>query len=132
MNTIINKLATGLEEIYLQRDKIPELWTRVTDFYANNVWKDLIDLGEKVHMVRQTHSPKNAIAATFFPRTVRNFSKFEKEIDEFMDSSEESNIEEPESTKTTEKHSAKLLHTNTNGKPFEWSSVVEATNNVAD
>ena len=129
---IINNIATGLEEIYLQRDKIPELWTRVTTFYAENVWKDLIDLGEKVHMVKQTHSPKSAIASTFLPRTVRNFKQFDKEISEFMDSPEE----EPEATETVEKHSAKLLHTNTNGKPFNWSGAgdydKDAVNNVAD
>jgi hypothetical protein len=137
---IINNIATGLEEIYLQRDKIPELWTRVTTFYAENVWKDLIDLGEKVHMVKQTHSPKSAIAATFFPRTVKNFKAFEEQMDKFMDSSEEETaVEEPEATKTAEKHTAKLLYTNTNGKPFDWSSVgdyekdfEDAMNDVAD
>jgi hypothetical protein len=132
---IINSIATGLEEIYLQRDKIPELWTRVTTFYAENVWKDLIDLGEKVHMVKQTHSPKSAIASTFLPRTVRNFKQFDKEITEFMDCSEE----EPEVEEAKEDHTAKLLYTNkfhTNGKPFNWSSVgdydKDAVNNVAD
>jgi hypothetical protein len=135
---IINSIATGLEEIYLQREKIPELWTRVTTFYAENVWKDLIDLGEKVHMVKQTHSPKSALASTFLPRTVRNFKQFDKEITEFMDSPEEEfeAVEEPEATETAEKHSAKLLYTNTNGKPFNWSSVgdydKDAVNNVAD
>jgi len=127
---IINNIATGLEEIYLQRDKIPELWTRVTTFYAENVWKDLIDLGEKVHMVKQTHSPKSAIASTFLPRTVRNFKQFDKEITEFMDSPEEKH------EAVEEKHEAKLLYTNTNGKPFNWSSVgdydKDAVNNVAD
>ena len=130
---IINNIATGLEEIYLQRDKIPELWTRVTNFYAENVWKDLIDLGEKVHMVKQTHSPKSAIASTFLPRTVRNFKQFDKEITEFMDPPEE----KPEAVK--EKHEAKLLYTNelhTNGKSFNWSRVgdydKDATTNVAD
>ena len=130
---IINNIATGLEEIYLQRDKIPELWTRVTNFYAENVWKDLIDLGEKVHMVKQTHSPKSAIASTFLPRTVRNFKQFDKEITEFMDSPEE----EPEAVE--EKPEAKLLYTNelhTNGKSFNWSRVgdydKDTSINVAD
>lgn len=105
MSNILKLLGNGLEEIYLQREKIPGMWTRVTTFYAENVWKDLIDLGEKVHMVKQTHSPKSAIASTFLPRTVRNFKQFDKEITEFMDSPEE----EPEATEATEDHTAKLL-----------------------
>lgn len=90
---MLNNIATGLEEIYLQREKIPELWNKVTNFYAENVWKDLIDLGEKVHMVKQTHSPKSAIASTFLPRTIRNFPAFDKEITKFMDSNAEEEVE---------------------------------------
>ena len=126
--SIINNLATSLEEIYLQREKIPGLWNRITGFYADNVWKDLIDLGEKVHMIKQTNSPKHAIASTFFPRTVRNFKKFDKEINEFMDSfeeeeeTEEVKEEKPVVEEVKKKPAPKLLYRmQKNGKPLNWN-----------
>ncbi|HIJ11238.1 TPA: hypothetical protein HA278_04230 [Candidatus Woesearchaeota archaeon] len=86
MSNILKNLGDGLEEIYLQREKIPGMWNKVTRFYLENVWADLIDLGQCIHQIKKTNSPKSAIAATFFPRTVKNFKAFESEMEEFMNS----------------------------------------------
>ena len=83
--SLIKEIGEGLENIYLQREKIPTMWNKVTKFYGDNVWPDLIDIGEKVHMMRKSHSPRTALFATLFPRTIRNFEQFDKELNEYMD-----------------------------------------------
>ena len=92
----LKKLAEALNEMYIQRDKVPEIMDRLNNFVKENVMQDLIDLGCRVNQVKKHHSPRLALASVFFPRTVANFNKFDKEMTEFVDGEE---VEEKLETK---------------------------------
>ena len=81
----LKNIAEGLNEMYIQRDKVPEIMDRLNTFVKDNVMQDLIDLGCRVNQVKKHHSPKLALISVFFPRTVANFSKFDKDMTKFVD-----------------------------------------------
>ena len=76
---IFKEIANSLEELYLERENIPTIWREVTAFYADNVFPDLIALGEKIHVLKEK-GVKNAIFASIMPSTERNFQAFEKKM----------------------------------------------------
>ena len=92
--SILKDLAEGLNEMYLQREKVPEIMDRLNDFVKDNVMQDLIDLGSRINGVKKHHSPQLAIVSVFLPRTVANFSKFDKDMTDFVDG-EEKLVESP-------------------------------------
>ena len=89
----LNNLLDALEEIYIKREIIPKMWDRTSKFYKENVWPDLIDIGEKIHHTKKTHSRAKAIGMIFFPRTIREFKSFENDMDEIIDKFEAENPE---------------------------------------
>ena len=88
---MLNNLLSGLEEVYVKREIIPKMWDRTSKFYKENVWPDLIDIGEKIHHTKKTHSRARAIGMIFFPRTIREFKSFENDMDEIIDKFEAEN-----------------------------------------
>ena len=93
----LNNLLEALEEIYIKREIIPKMWDRTSQFYKENVWPDLIELGEKIHHTKKTHSRAKAIGMIFFPRSIREFKNFEADMDEIIDKFEAENPRVPES-----------------------------------
>ena len=85
MSSALKDIAEGLNEMYVQRDKVPEIMDRLNTFVKDNIMQDLIDLGCRVNQVKKHHSPKLALISVFFPRTVANFSKFDKDMTQFVD-----------------------------------------------
>lgn len=91
--SLLKDLAEGLNEMYIQRDKVPEIMDRLNNFVKDNVMQDLIDLGCRVNQVKKHHSPKLALVSVFFPRTVANFNKFDKDMTNFVDDEPEVQVE---------------------------------------
>ena len=87
----LNNLLEALEEIYLKREIIPKMWDHTANFYKENIWPDLIDIGEKIHHTKKTHSRARAVAMIFFPRTIREFKTFEDGMEEIVDKFEAEN-----------------------------------------
>ena len=85
----LKELAEGLNEMYVQRDKVPEIMDRLNNFVKDNVMQDLIDLGSRINGVKKHHSPQLAIISIFLPKTVANFSKFDKDMTEFVEGKKE-------------------------------------------
>lgn len=85
IKSFVKNTAEALEQVYLQRDHIPHIWQQTTDFYAKNVWPDLISLGHKVHLAKKSSAPAKIVFATIMPRTAANFDKFNDKMNEYMD-----------------------------------------------
>ena len=67
------------------------MWDRTAQFYKENIWPDLIDIGEKIHHTKKTHSRARAIGMIFFPRTIREFKTFEDGMEKIVDKFEAEN-----------------------------------------
>ena len=93
---MLNDLLSALEEVYVKREIIPKMWDRTSKFYKENVWPDLIDIGEKIHHTKKTHSRVRAIGMIFFPRSIREFKNFETDMDQIVDKFEEEHPRVPE------------------------------------
>ena len=89
----LQEIAEGLNELYENREKIPEFMNRLNTFAKECVMQDLIDLGCRVNQVKKHHSAKLAVISIFLPRTVANFTKFDQEMTEFLDQEEEVEVE---------------------------------------
>ena len=99
----LNNLLEALEEIYIKREIIPQMWQRTAKYYADNIWPDLIDIGEKIHHTKKTHSRARVIGMIFFPRTIREFKNFENDMDKIIDKFEaEQNPKIPENEQSEE------------------------------
>ena len=83
--SVLKNVAEGLNELYEQREKLPEMMDKLNTFVKANVVPDLIDIGCRVHQAKATHSPHITTLSIFFPRTVTNFKKFDKNMSNFMD-----------------------------------------------
>lgn len=83
--SFIKEIAEGLNEMYIQRQKVPMIMDKLNAFVKDNVMQDLIDLGSRINGVKQHHSPQLAVISLFLPRTVANFSKFDKDMTKFVD-----------------------------------------------
>jgi hypothetical protein len=120
---VFKEIANSLEELYLERENIPTIWREVTAFYADNVFPDLIALGEKIHVLKEK-GVKNAIFASIMPSTERNFQAFDKKMNNlFPDETPTPEEEEIEDVVDDEKYplhfSLKEKKTHINGvAPF--------------
>ena len=85
IKSFVRGTAEALEQIYLQREHIPYIWKQTSDFYAQNVWPDLIALGHKVHLAKKSSAPGKIVFATIMPKTAANFDKFNDQMNEYMD-----------------------------------------------
>ena len=85
----LKNIAEGLNELYENKEKIPEFMDRLNTFAKECIMQDLIDLGCRVNQVKKHHSAKLAVVSIFLPRTIANFKKFDKEMTEFLDGEEE-------------------------------------------
>jgi hypothetical protein len=85
IKSFVRGTAEALEQIYIQREHIPYIWKQTSDFYAQNVWPDLIALGHKVHLAKKSSAPAKIIFATVMPKTAANFDKFNDQMNEYMD-----------------------------------------------
>ena len=111
IKSFVRGTAEALEQIYLQREHIPYIWKQTSDFYAQNVWPDLIALGHKVHLAKKSSAPAKIIFATVMPKTAANFDSFNGKMNEYMDK-----VEQAES--------------DNNDNNDENSSVVDETNSI--
>lgn len=81
----LKNVAEGFNEIYRQREKLPEMMDKLNVFVKENVVPDLIDIGCRIHQAKTTHSPHITALSIFFPRTVSNFREFDKSMSDFLD-----------------------------------------------
>ena len=101
---VFKEIANSLEQIYLDRERIPLIWKEVTQFYADNVFPDLINLGEKIHVLKE-NGMKNAIFSSIMPLTGRNFQAFDKKMNDlFPDETPTPEEEEVENVIDDEKY----------------------------
>ena len=105
MSNGLKNVAEALNELYENREKIPEFMDRLNTFAKKCVMQDLIDLGCRVNQVKKHHSAKLAVISIFLPRTVANFTKFDKEMTEFLDGEEEVEIKPKINGKKSKKKS---------------------------
>ena len=80
---VFKEIANRLEELYLERESVPMIWKEVTQFYADNVFPDLISLGEKIHVLKED-GIKNAIFSSIMPLTGRNFQAFDEKMNDLF------------------------------------------------
>lgn len=85
IKSFVKGTAEMLEQIYLQREHIPYIWKETTEFYAENVWPDLIALGHKIHLAKKSSAPAKIFIATIMPKTAANFDSFNNKMNEYMD-----------------------------------------------
>jgi hypothetical protein len=95
----LKNVAEGFNEIYRQREKLPEMMDKLNVFVKENVVPDLIDIGCRIHQAKTTHSPHITALSIFFPRTVSNFKEFDKSMSDFLDEE----IQKKNKTKTKKK-----------------------------
>ena len=100
---MIKDLAEGFDELYKQREKLPEMMDRLNAFVKENVVPDLIDIGCRVHQAKTTHSPHITALSIFFPRTVTNFKKFDKNMTDYLDGEPQENVKQKRKQKRSKK-----------------------------
>lgn len=100
--SIIKNLAEGFNELYEQREKLPEMMDKLNEFVKTNVIPDLVDIGCRFHQAKKTHSPHITALSIFFPRTVTNFKQFDKNMSDYLDEEKQQNAK-PKKSKRSKK-----------------------------
>lgn len=101
--SILKNVAEGLNEVYLQREKLPEMADKFNAFVKENILPDIIDIGCRVHQAKTTHSPHVTALSVFFPRTVTNFKKFDKNMSDYLDGEQQENVKQKRKQKRPKK-----------------------------
>ena len=101
--SILKNVAEGFNELYEQREKLPEMADRLNIFVKENVIPDLVDIGCRVNQAKKTHSPHITALSVFFPRTVTNFKKFDKNMSEYLDGEQQENVKQKRKQKRPKK-----------------------------